>query len=122
MRRDGIIRHPILNFTEARPELPRAVPPEILDGGVERDRQREAPYPRPQVGRGHDGCNSFSEPLFHRAFRKVVLGGFDASDSGVGAFFRMFRDLQDLHSFAPLRIENCIKNLPFFLRIFTEIS
>ena len=29
---------------------------------------------------------------------------------------------QDFHSFAPLRIQNFIKNLQFFLRIFTEIS
>ena len=39
----------------------------------------------------------------------------------VGAFFSIFRDLQDVHSFVPLRIQNLSKNLLHFCRIFTEI-
>ena len=42
----------------------------------------------------------------------------------VGAFFTVFRDLQDCHSFAPLRIQNFSKNLPIFsiiLQIFCKI-
>ena len=37
-------------------------------------------------------------------------------------FFSIFRDLQDFHSFAPLRIQNFSQNLPHFLHTFTEIS
>ena len=38
----------------------------------------------------------------------------------VGAFFTVFRDLQDCHSFAPLRIQNFSKNLPKFFHNFTD--
>ena len=37
------------------------------------------------------------------------------------AFFSIFRDLQDFHSFAPLRIQNFSKNLLHFFRIFIRI-
>ena len=40
----------------------------------------------------------------------------------VGAFFSIFRDLQDFHSFAPLRIQNFSKKRASFFHIFTEIS
>ena len=36
----------------------------------------------------------------------------------VGAFFTIFRDLQDFHPFAPLRIQNFNKNLPKNFHIF----
>ena len=38
----------------------------------------------------------------------------------VGAFFTVFRDLQDCHSFAPLRIQNFSKNVPKFFHNFTD--
>ena len=38
----------------------------------------------------------------------------------VGAFFSILRDLQDFHSFAPLRIQKFSKNLLHFFRIFTN--
>ena len=38
----------------------------------------------------------------------------------VGAFFTVFRDLQDCHSFAPLRIQNFSKNLPKIFHNFTD--
>ena len=38
----------------------------------------------------------------------------------VGAFFSILRDLQDFHSFAPLRIQNFSKNLLDFFCIFTN--
>ena len=40
----------------------------------------------------------------------------------VGAFFSIFRDLQDFHAFAPLRAQNFGKKLPYFLLISTEKS
>ena len=40
----------------------------------------------------------------------------------VGAFFSIFRDLQDFHAFAPLRAQNFGKKLPYFLPISTEKS
>ena len=40
----------------------------------------------------------------------------------VGAFFRIFRDLQDLHSFAPLRIRKFSKFSSNFFMIFAQIS
>ena len=40
----------------------------------------------------------------------------------VGAFFRIFRDLQDFHAFAPLRAQNFGHKLPYFLLISTEKS
>ena len=39
-------------------------------------------------------------------FQRLVLGCIEASDrERVGAFFSIFRDLQDLHAFAPLKIQ-----------------
>ena len=38
----------------------------------------------------------------------------------VGAFFSICRDLQDCHSFAPLRIQNFSKNLPKIFHNFTD--
>ena len=40
----------------------------------------------------------------------------------MGAFFSIFRDLQDFHAFAPLRAQNFGKKLPYFLPISTEKS
>ena len=39
----------------------------------------------------------------------------------VGAFFRIFRDLQELHSFAPLRIQKFCKFSSNFLEIFWKV-
>ena len=45
-----------------------------------------------------------------------------ATIARVGAFFQIFRDLQDFHPFAPLWTKNFNKNLPKFFHIFTEFS
>ena len=52
---------------------------------------------------------------------QILRGSFSAVSTGtiarVGAFFRIFRDLQDLHSFAPLRPQNFRKKTrPKFCR------
>ena len=47
---------------------------------------------------------------------------FSPPTGAYSRIFSIFRNLQDFHSFAPLRIQNFDKNLPFFLRIFTGIS
>ena len=39
-----------------------------------------------------------------------------ATIARVGAFFGIFRDLQDYHSFAPLRSQNCSKKSSNFLK------
>ena len=55
-------------------------------------------------------------------FTSAEFGPFSsvwtATIARVGAFFRIFRDLQDLHSFAPLRIRKFSKNSSNFLLIF----
>ena len=46
---------------------------------------------------------------------QILRGSFSAVSTAtiarIGAFFRIFRDLQDLHSFAPLRPQNFRKKL-----------
>ena len=49
-------------------------------------------------------------PLWNPHFIETLEGSFSsvstATIARVGAFFRIFQDLQDLHSFAPLRTQN----------------
>ena len=49
-------------------------------------------------------------PLWNPHFIETLEGSFSsvstATIARVGAFFRVFQDLQDLHSFAPLRTQN----------------
>ena len=47
----------------------------------------------------------------HRLESRLVLGCIDTSDSESGAFFSIFRNLQESHTFAPLQFK--------FLRYFT---
>ena len=47
---------------------------------------------------------------------QTLRGSFSAVSTAtiarVGVFFRIFRDLQDLHSFAPLRPQEFLRNAP----------
>ena len=52
-------------------------------------------------------------PLWNPHFIETLEGSFSsvstATIARVGAFFRIFQDLQDLHSFAPLQTQNFSK-------------
>jgi hypothetical protein len=48
-------------------------------------------------------------------FKRLVLGCIDSSDSDQILIFQVFRDLQDLHTFAPLRSQNFSKEPSKFL-------
>ena len=58
----------------------------------------------------------------HDSFRGSFSAVSTPPIARVGAFFSIFRDLQDFHSFAPLRIQNFSKKRASFFHIFTEIS
>ena len=49
------------------------------------------------------------EPLFLRNFGELVLGCIDNYDSESRRIFQIFRDLQDVHSFAPIQTIETLK-------------
>ena len=63
---------------------------------------------------GLDRSTAPSSPCVFGPFSSV----WTATIARVGAFFRIFRDLQDLHSFAPLRIQKFSENSSNLFMIF----
>ena len=62
-------------------------------------------------------------PVWDPYFIETLEGSFSSVSTPlmtrVGAFFSIFRDLQDLHSFAPLQIQEILQNLVKILSIFS---
>ena len=81
---------------------------------------------------GHGLRMTGATPVWDPHFIETLEGSFSAASTAtiarVGAFFSIFRDLQDFHSFAPLRIQNfkkkkcCIFSafLPKFCKILVK--
>ena len=55
------------------------------------------------------GFLKFRPRKFHRNVGRLFLGCIDASDSESWRIFSIFRDLQDMHSFAPLQTQKFSK-------------
>ena len=70
-------------------------------GHLQADRARQRiRVPAPQ---GHDPCHCYrGPPISARTFEGSFSAVWVPTIARVGAFFHIFRDLQDSHSFAPL--------------------
>ena len=62
-------------------------------------------------------------PVWDPYFIETLEGSFSAVSTATiarkDAFFSIFRDLQDLHSFAPLQIQEILQNLVKIFSIFS---
>jgi len=64
------------------------------------------------------GATPVSDPHFIETWEGSFSAVSTPQIARVGAFFSIFRDLQDLHSFAPLRIQNfCKISSNFFIDV-----